>query len=83
MGEPYLLIYIQFCAEVVLVSSLQNNTFILFQDNIARYAGDSIYFHIPGSCSSIVNISEYKSICQFNFTQSSLPSYLPCANDFT
>jgi len=60
---------------------LHRSVDILFQGNIATFAGHSFYFNIPDSCSTFINISNYQSICQFNYTQSS--QYLPCIGNYT
>ena len=60
---------------------LHGNVDVLFQDNLATFAGDSFYFSIPDLCSAITNINYYKSICQFNYTYSS--QRLPCIGNVT
>ena len=59
-------------------SPSDNHTTVLFQDNIAWKAGNSIYFSIPDSCP---NISNYELICHFSYTQSSQP--FNCTGNYT
>jgi len=60
---------------------LHGSVYVLFQGNIATFAGNLFYFSIPDSCSAVTNISNYQSICQFNYTQSS--QNLPCIGNYT
>ena len=67
-----------------------NNSEVLFVDNSAKIAGNSLYFDVPAPCHVVKNTSDPNSIlnipCQFNYSQpvnGRMMQNIPCDLNYT